>query len=203
MLPRRAPLSRRSFSRVPPRAAAAAQVSFSEHAQALFPPAIAQRLDLIFYLAFPLGALVTSPLASLLLRRYRTRPAVYMTVALCGINLFSLCTLIPHPLPQSAGALLFGPTRTLLWSSYFAFLAQPRRYSRSVAGRMLGYSNLIVAFFSDVPPYALNWLVTVSKHGHLYVQLLLQACLLCCFAWPAHLFCEERRQRQRRASRER
>lgn len=168
-------------------------VAYSEDARNLFPAAVAERLDLVFNLGFPIGALVTSPLASLLLRTYRYRPVVYMGVALVGINFFSLCTLVPHPVAQALGALLFGPTRTLLWSSYFAFLAQPRRYSRSTAGRVLGYSNLIIAILSDAPPYLLNMIVTATPHGYLLVQLLLQACLLSCFAFPVHL-----RQRMRR-----
>lgn len=108
-------------------------VSFSADVRALFSETIAQRLDLVFNIGFPIGALIASPFTSILLRRFRNRPDIYFGVALCGINLFGLATLIIHPVPQMIGALLFGPTRTLLWSSYFHFMTQPRRYSRSLA----------------------------------------------------------------------
>ena len=75
---------------------------------------------------------------------------VAQAIALGGANLFSACTLLPVPAAQLAAAVLFGPTRTLLWSCYFHFLAQPARYSRRLSGRMLGYCNLVIALASGL-----------------------------------------------------
>jgi hypothetical protein len=105
------------------------------------------------------------------------------------------CTLLPYVSARVAGALLFGPARTLLWSSYFHYLAQPRRYPRALAGRTLGYANLIIALTSDAPLYALNALVDYASAGSgarrakLYraVHAAIQALLLGCTAFPIYL----------------
>ena len=163
-------------------------VSFSEDARVLFPPEVAERLDVIFNVGFPMGSLISSPLTSLLLRRFRKRPDVYMMVAVIGVNVVGLLTLSSHPLPQTVAVMLFGPSRTLLWSCYFHFLAQPNRFARATAGRMLGYSNLIIAVMSDLPPYLLNWCVTRFNGLTLAtVHLLLQVALLGCLAFPVYL----------------
>ena len=159
-------------------------VSFSDAARSIFDEDTAQLLDSIFNLGFPLGALTMSPLASMLLRRYRKRPDVYMSVALAGVHAFGLCTLIPHAVPQAMGAVLFGPSRTLLWSSYFHFLSQPRRYPRALAGRTLGYSNLVIALASDVPPSLLK--SAVGREDWI-VHWALQVLLLGCIAFPLKL----------------
>lgn len=67
---------------------------------------------------------------------------------------------------------------------------------------MLGYSNLLIALLSDVPPYALNWVATrwwtagagegpdgkgVSQ-GYWAVHFFLQACLTGCCAFPIFLW---------------
>lgn len=163
-------------------------VSFSEDARVLFPPEVAERLDVIFNVGFPMGSLISSPLTSLLLRRFRKRPDVYMMVAVVGVNVVGLLTLSSHPLPQTVAVMLFGPSRTLLWSCYFHFLAQPNRFARATKGRMLGYSNLIIAVMSDLPPYLLNWCVTRFNGLTLAtVHLLLQVALLGCLAFPVYL----------------
>ena len=163
-------------------------VSFSEDARVLFPPEVAERLDVIFNVGFPMGSLISSPLTSLLLRRFRKRPDVYMMVAVIGVNVVGLLTLSSHPLPQTVAVMLFGPSRTLLWSCYFHFLAQPNRFARATKGRMLGYSNLIIAVMSDLPPYLLNWCVTRFNGLTLAtVHLLLQVALLGCLAFPVYL----------------
>ena len=171
-------------------------VSFSDELRSLFAEDTAQRLDTIFNIAFPVGALLTSPVASLLLRRFRTQPHVYMAIALGVQHLFGICVLLPHALPQAIGALLFGPARTLLWSSYFHYLAQPRRYPRALAGRTLGYSNLVIALLSDAPPYALNAFVEWSSGGDValrarlyrWVHFAMQMLLVGCIAFPIHLY---------------
>lgn len=163
-------------------------VSFSEDARVLFPPEVAERLDVIFNVGFPMGSLISSPLTSLLLRRFRKRPDVYMMVAVVGVNVVGLLTLSSYPLPQTVAVMLFGPSRTLLWSCYFHFLAQPNRFARATKGRMLGYSNLIIAVMSDLPPYLLNWCVTRFNGLTLAtVHLLLQVALLGCLAFPVYL----------------
>ena len=167
-------------------------ISLSDFSQAMFDEHTAQTVDLLFNVGFPLGALVMSPISSLMLRRFRRRPDIYMLIALCGVHVFGICTLLPHALPQMLGAVLFGPTRTMLWSSYFHFLSQPRRYPRALAGRTLGYANLLIAVASDVPPPLLkrwverdDWIV----HGAL------QVALLGCLAFPYYLW-RDRENRQ-------
>lgn len=137
-----------------------------------------------------MGALIMSPLASLMLRHFRKRPDVYMGVALAGVNLFGACTLLPHAVPQMLGAVLFGPSRTMMWSSYFHFLSQPRRYPRALAGRTLGYANLLIALASDVPASLLQRWV---EHDDWIVHWTLQALLVCCLAFPYHLWRERLR----------
>ena len=149
---------------------------------------VAGRIDATFNTCFPLGALLTSFFASRLLRRFAYRPHVYMGVAVLGMNLFSLLTLMQHPLALTAGAALFGPTRTLLWSCYFHFMNQPWRYSRRLSGRMLGYCNLLIALASDLPPYALSWVAVHRGEGYIAVNLGLQLLTLCCLAFPLHLW---------------
>ena len=172
-------------------------VSFSDVSRQLFDEQTARQLDSLFNLAFPLGALCTSPLVSLLLRRFRKRPHAYMAIALLGQHLFGLCTLMPYVLPQALGALLFGPARTLLWGAYFHYLAQPRRYPRHLAGRTLGYSNLVLALTSDAPLYGLNLIVEhVTADGgrarragvYLSVHAAMQILLVLCCAFPLHLY---------------
>ena len=167
-------------------------ISLSDFSQGIFDEHTAQTVDLLFNVGFPLGALVMSPISSLMLRRFRRRPDIYMSIALCGVHVFGICTLLPHALPQMLGAVLFGPTRTMLWSSYFHFLSQPRRYPRALAGRTLGYANLLIAVASDVPPPLLkrwverdDWIV----HGAL------QVALLGCLAFPYYLW-RDRENRQ-------
>ena len=159
-------------------------VSFSDAQRSLFGERIAERLDVTFNLGFPVGALIMSPIASLLLRIFRKRPDVYMAIALAGVHAFGLCTLLPHVVPQALGALLFGPSRTLLWSSYFHFLSSPRRYPRALAGRTLGYANLLIALLSDVPPALLKGLVQQDDY---LVHWALQVLLLGCLAFPWYL----------------
>ena len=171
-------------------------VSVSEELRALFPSSTAAQLDTVFNVAFPLGALITSPLASMLLKRYRKQPHVYMSVALLAQHCFGLCTLFTHALPQLLGALLFGPARTLLWSSYFHYLAQPRRYPRALAGRTLGYCNLVIAIASDAPLYLINslvdWASGGDEHakatGYRFVQVAIQVALVGCLAFPVYLY---------------
>ena len=172
-------------------------VSFSDELRSLFDEETAHRLDSLFNVAFPVGALLTSPIASRLLRRYRKQPHAYMFIALLGQHVFGFCTLLPYVAPQAIGALLFGPARTMLWGAYFHYLAEPRRYPRQLAGRTLGYSNLLLAVTSDAPLYAINLLVeTLTADGgaprraELYrcVHLTMQALLLVCLTFPLHLY---------------
>ena len=169
-------------------------VSFSDRIRYAFPSQTALKLDTMFNIGFPVGSLVTSPLSTLLLRRHRKRPDIYLAVAWCGQVAFGVCALIPSASTAAAAALLFGPTRTLMWSSYFHYLAQPRRYPRKLAGRTLGYANLMIALASDLPPYGLSWLV---KHTEASISIavdgVLGILLLCCAALPAHLFWEHQR----------
>ena len=161
-----------------------------------FPEETAQLIDTVFNIAFPVGALITSPLASRLLRRFRKQPHVYLAIALGGQHVFSLFALLPYAGAQAAGALLFGPTRTLLWGSYFHYLAHPRRYPRALAGRTLGYANLFIALASDAPLYALNAFVEWTSEGdsrrraHIYssLHIVMEGLLLVCLALPLHLF---------------
>ena len=172
-------------------------VSFSDRIQGLFASETAARLDTMFNVGFPIGSLVTSPLTTLLLRRQRHRPDIYMGLAWCAQVAFGACALIPTASAQAAAALLFGPTRTLLWSSHFHYLAQPRRYPRKLAGRTLGYANLLIALASDLPLYGLGWLVRRTVGTTIVVDAVLEAVLLCCAAFPLSLFWEQHRRESR------
>ena len=164
----------------------------------------ANSLSLTFNTAFPLGGFLTSALASLLLDKCGSREDLYMSVVLCLCLLFGTATMLPHASAQYAGALLFGPTRTVQWACYFHFLSLPTRYSAAYTGRLLGYGNLVLALLGDGPPYLLNAYVKQGSGGsatdrYYLVHVGLQVALVCCLALPAYLHRQHgTRRRQRR-----
>ena len=93
----------------------------------------------------------------------------------------------------------------MLWSSYFHYLSQPRRYPRALAGRTLGYCNLVIACASELSPFGLNLLVLRSQSwglglgaGHVAVHLILLVLLFSCLAFPYFLWrehCQHERQK--------
>ena len=75
---------------------------------------------------------------------------------------FGLTQLAPSFGPQLVAAVLFGPARTLQWACYFHFLASPSRYPPAAMGRVVGYANLVIALFGDLPPSLLDAYI---QHG--------------------------------------
>ncbi|EOD05274.1 hypothetical protein EMIHUDRAFT_198901 [Emiliania huxleyi CCMP1516] len=133
-------------------------------ASAAMLPERAEEIVELFDVIFPLLSLGTTPLAIFLVNRYNAREHVYLGVVVGLSCLFGLAQLIPFHGPQLAAAILFGPARTLQWACYFHYLASPSRYPPSAMGRMVGYANLLIACFGDMPPYLLN---TYIQHGTL------------------------------------
>ena len=118
-----------------------------------------------------------------------------MAVVLALALLFSTATLLPYAWAQYAGALLFGPTRTVQWACYFHFLSLPKRYSPHYVGRLLGYGNLVLALLGDGPPYLLNAYVADGGYAtptdrYFIVHFGLQLLLLACLVLPAYLASE-------------
>ena len=65
------------------------------------------------------------------------------------------CSLRRLPPHRYAAATLFGPARTLVWAAYFHFFQNAARYPPSKLGRLIGYSNLLLAVVGDLPPIPL------------------------------------------------
>ena len=67
-------------------------------------------------------------------------------------------------------ATLFGPSRTLQWTSYFHyFYSCPTRYPSAKVGRVVGYCALVVALLGDAPPVALYAILrTFADRGNGY-----------------------------------
>ena len=168
--------------------------TFSDQSRQWFDETSASTLDLLFNVAFPVGGLVTSGFASLLLHRYGQRPEVYMAVVFVGANLFGILQLLPYVPTQVLASLVFGAARTLQWACYFHFLTSPDRYPPSVSGRMLGYGNLVIALVGDVSPYALvsyvdrgPWPRTRRLRYTLVHAVLELGVLVCCALFPRAL----------------
>ena len=125
----------------------------------------AERLSLTFDVAFPVGGLLTTPIASALLGAFATREHLYMAVVLTLAVCFGMATLLMALPAQYLAALLFGPTRTLQWAAYFHFLTLPSRYAPEHTGRLLGVGNLVIALVGDVPPSMLNAYVSGPPHA--------------------------------------
>ena len=55
--------------------------------------------------------------------------------------------------------------RTLQWACYFNALAVAPRYPKEVAGRVLGYNNVVIALLSDTIPVWLTTFIVSPYHG--------------------------------------
>ena len=182
---------------------------------------VAEQLALTFDIAFPVGGLLTTPVASALLGCLAAREHLYMAVVLTLAVCFGMATLLMSLPAQYAAAMLFGPTRTLQWAAYFHFLTLPSRYAPEHTGRLLGVGNLVIALVGDVPPSMLNAYVTSpsddagddasadaaaaggsqlgasitdTKLGrYLVVHLALQAALCVCLLFPLRLLVQHQR----------
>ena len=181
--------------------------TMSDMLEANFGRATADAVSELFNVAFPVGGLLTSVVASVVLQRFSEREDAYMALVLVMANVYGLLALLPFVPCQYAGALLFGPVRTLQWACYFHFLAKPSRYPASLTGRLLGYSNLVIAVVGDLCPYLLSIYVSGGPLGpsddgpghdvgpwpgstsgrYFVVNLVLQAVTLACFALPLRL----------------
>ena len=107
-----------------------------------------------FNLIFPVLALLTTPAAVMLFARCKHDHA-YMSVCGAVMALWAVTQAMPWKITQYAAATLFGPARTLVWAAYFHFFQNPSRYPPSKLGRLIGYSNLVVAIVGDLPPIPL------------------------------------------------
>jgi len=122
----------------------------------------AEQIVELFDVLFPLLSVGTTPLAIGLVNRYAGREHAYLGAVVCLSCAFGLTQLAPSFGPQLVAAVLFGPARTLQWACYFHFLASPSRYPPAAMGRVVGYANLVIALFGDLPPSLLDAYI---QHG--------------------------------------
>ena len=167
----------------------------------------ADRVSTTFNLAFPIGGLLCSVLAMAMLNRWRDSEHLYIGLVVTLACVFSLLEMVPAVWSQYAAAVLFGPTRTLQWASYFSFLEQHDRYPPNKLGRMIGYGNLIIAIVGDAPPIALQAYVEGGLWPHdrwsryQLIHGVLTAVVVCCMAMPLHLKRDIRRRTLRAPAR--
>ena len=139
---------------------------------------ISNHISNYFNVLFPVLALLSTPIAVWLFARFQHRDHEYMIV--CGglMSAWAICQGIPTvatqyaaatlfgpaackcslrclPPHRYAAATLFGPARTLVWAAYFHFFQNAVRYPPSKLGRLIGYSNLLLAVVGDLPPIPL------------------------------------------------
>jgi hypothetical protein len=139
---------------------------------------ISNHISNYFNVLFPVLALLSTPIAVWLFARFQHRDHEYMLV--CGglMSAWAICQGIPTVATQYAAAMLFGPAackcslrrlpphryaaatlfgpaRTLVWAAYFHFFQNAARYPPSKLGRLIGYSNLLLAVVGDLPPIPL------------------------------------------------
>ena len=86
------------------------------------------------------------------------------------------------------------------WACYFFFLGQPELFPPSKLGRMIGYSNLIIALVGDGPPEGLKSFVHYAAWPadafgrYQLVHAVLAFIIVCCVSFPLHLRREMRRR---------
>ena len=80
-------------------------------------------------------------------------------IAFCTVQMLTSWT------SQLLATILFGPMRTLQWACYFNALAVAPRYPQEVAGRVLGYNNVVIALLSDTIPVWLTTFIVSPYHG--------------------------------------
>ena len=116
---------------------------------------ISNHISNYFNVLFPVLALLSTPLAVWLFAKFQHRDHEYMVV--CGglMSAWAISQGIPSVATQYAAATLFGPARTLVWAAYFHFFQNAARYPPSKLGRLIGYSNLLLAVVGDLPPIPL------------------------------------------------
>ena len=106
----------------------------------------AEWLGAYLQFGFPMLGFVASIVASRYVfeRRPYRESACWVWPASLGIA-FSVLQAVLTVAPQFAAATLFGPMRTLQWACYFNSLAVAPRYCPQLAGRILGYNNVVIA----------------------------------------------------------
>jgi len=126
----------------------------------LFSPSTAANLSTFLEFGFPiLGFLASIAAVTHVFERNHDRELLcWAWPAGLGIA-FCLVQMIPYVAAQYVAAMLFGPMRTLQWACYFHALAVAPRYPQHLAGRVLGYNNVVIALLSDTLPYALSAVV--------------------------------------------
>jgi hypothetical protein len=142
--------------------------------------------------------------SSRLLNQFPCKEDVYWGVAMSGAAVFIVLSALPFVWAQYSAAFLFGPVRSLLWSSYFHILYRPYRYPETHQGRMMGYGNLLIGLLGDIPSNYVCQAVTdpsIFPGGHqsalLYVNCVLGLLLLpLCVALPTYLRAQRRATEQ-------
>lgn len=149
----------------------------------LFSPGTARLLETLLEFGFPLLGFVTALWAAPnVFERYSDRELMcWAFPSVLGI-LFCAVQMLNNVPGQMVATLLFGPMRTLQWACYFNCLAVAPRYPQAVAGRVLGYNNVVIALVSDTIPFALTSYIShddaedaveIMRYGHIRVLLIL------------------------------
>jgi len=129
----------------------------ADQMELLFSPDTAAALATFLEFGFPiLGFLASVVAVTHVFERNHDRELLcWIWPAGLGIA-FCAVQMIPAVLAQYLAAMIFGPMRTLQWACYFHALAVAPRYPQHLAGRVLGYNNVVIALLSDTLPYALS-----------------------------------------------
>jgi len=167
----------------------------------------AEQLVTIFSLALPLGSAVGSIGSLLLFTSWAgKRPTLYSTVAvslalttaMCiAISFITLPVLPPHPTVSMAIAiLLFGPSRSFTWTTYYFFAQASTCLAINTSGRRkLGCGNLLIAGLSGLLPLLISPFVSDSRARSTdrYAQpgVYLALMLIAGYVIPLHLYRRE------------
>jgi len=104
------------------------------------------------------------------------KPKVYMSIsvslscisAVCfSVSYGTLPVLPPHPTTSIVTSeLLFGPTRSFVWGTYYHFLRDARYFPFDTWMRRVGSGNLVIACFSTfLPAYSDHFLHAFRGSG--------------------------------------
>ena len=140
----------------------------ADEARLVFDTKSAASITKTFDVAFPVGGFFASFFVAALLNRFQNHSfKPFLAVTLLA-NAFCLLHLLPSLFAHYAAALVFGPARTFQWATYFHFVSSANgRYPAAIVGRLLGYSNLIIALIGDALVPALDAFV---EKGHLLFE---------------------------------
>lgn len=154
-----------------------------EQMSLLFAPGEAASLSRFLEFGFPIVGFVASIAAAKLVFEPNHSRELLCWVWPAGLGAaFCLVQSIPLLATQYLAALIFGPMRTMQWACYFHALAVAPRYPQAVAGRVLGYNNVVIALLSDTLPYFLTALTagdeTTTQSEEAWRYAFVRICLL-------------------------